>query len=109
MSYHIEYYETEKGKQPFFESLKAIIDPSVKTKILIAIRKLRLGNTCNTKYLRNGIFEIKVNKGPGYRIYYAHTPGNTLIIFLVGTKKRQQADIDKSISFWQDYRIRMYS
>jgi putative addiction module killer protein len=51
-----------------------------------------------------GVFEYRINFGPGYRVYFGQD-GQTLVILLTGgTKKRQQRDIDEAQTYWQDYK-----
>ena len=60
----------------------------------------------NTKRVGSGVFECRIDFGPGYRVYFGKD-GNTLIILLGGgTKKRQQNDIQKARTIWKDYKIR---
>ncbi len=64
------------------------------------------GNLSNTKNLGGGVFEFRVDFGPGYRIYFGRE-GQTLIILLGGgTKKRQQKDIRSARELWQQYKMR---
>ena len=109
MSYQIELYVTESGKYHYFEALSTLNDKKAESKIEQAMAKLRLGNLGNTKSLKSRIYEFKINSGPGYRIYFAFTPGNKIIVFLVGTKRTQPRDISKTLEYWSNYKIRMYS
>ena len=75
------------------------------TKVATAIYRLEMGSTSSVKWL-GGIGEYRIDWGPGYRIYLAKD-GNALIILLGGgTKKRQQADIDRAKAMWAEYKMR---
>jgi len=64
------------------------------------------GNFSNVKGIGAGIYEYRIDFGPGYRIYFAKD-GNLLVILLAGgTKKRQNADIAAAKEYWQDYKRR---
>jgi len=64
------------------------------------------GNFSNVKGVGAGVFEYRIDFGPGYRIYYGKD-GNRLVILLAGgTKKRQDADITAAKTYWQDYKRR---
>ena len=59
-----------------------------------------------SRALGGGVYECKINFGPGYRVYFGKD-GETLIILLGGgSKKRQNADIAAALSCWQDYKRR---
>lgn len=65
--------------------------------------RLVLGNRGDTEPVGDGVFELRIHYGPGYRIYYAEQ-GNELVILLYGGSKRaQQRDIDRAIEYWKDY------
>ncbi len=71
-----------------------------------AIARLENGNTSNVKSVGSGVYEYKINFGPGYRIYFAYY-GKTIIILLAGgTKKRQSKDIETAKARWDDYKAR---
>ena len=64
------------------------------------------GNFSNVRGVRAGVFEYRINFGPGYRVYFGRE-GNTLVILLGGgTKVRQQRDIEAARSLWSGYRRR---
>jgi putative addiction module killer protein len=65
-----------------------------------------LGNFSNVESVGSGVFEYKLDFGPGYRIYFGKD-GDTLVILLGGgTKKRQARDISAALANWQDYKRR---
>ena len=78
-------------------------------KITCAISRLRAGNTGDSKSVGKGVPELKIDWGPGYRIYYGWD-GSKLIILLSGgakkTKKLQSADIKKAQTYFADYKKR---
>ena len=58
----------------------------------------------NVKSVGAGVFEYRIDFGPGYRVYFGRD-GETLVILLTGgTKKRQHSDIDAAHAYWQDYK-----
>ena len=72
----------------------------------MAITRLKQGNFSRVKGVGSGIFEYRIDFGPGYRIYLGKD-GNRLVILLGGgSKKRQSADIKQAIARWQDYKKR---
>ena len=99
----IRYYVASDGQQPFaawFGDLEA----AARAKVTRAIVRLEQGNFSNVKSVGEGVFEYRINFGPGYRVYFGQD-GQTLVILLTGgTKKRQQRDIDTAHAYWQDYK-----
>jgi putative addiction module killer protein len=100
----VEYLDP-RGRSPFarwFEGLNA----EAAAKITAAVYQLGAGNWGNTKGVGGGIFERKVDFGPGYRIYFGKE-GESLVILLGGsTKQRQQQAIEVARDRWTDYRRR---
>jgi putative addiction module killer protein len=71
----------------------------------VAKARLELGNTSNIKWFE-GIGEYKIDWGPGYRIYLAQDGKSLIVLFGGGTKKKQQADIDRAKELLREYKIR---
>jgi putative addiction module killer protein len=94
---------TAAGNSPFaewFNSLDAITAAHVDK----YIRRLEVGNFGATKSLDKGVFELKLDFGPGYRVYFGRD-GKTIIILLGGgSKRRQSADIAVAIERWKRYK-----
>ena len=94
-----------KGRSRYaqwFNSLNA----EAAAKVTTAVTRISLGNFSNVESVGSGVFEYKLDFGPGYRIYFGKD-GETLVILLGGgTKKRQQRDISAVIAAWQDYKRR---
>ena len=93
----------EFGKSPFaewFDSLDAV----TAARIDKYIRRLEAGNFGSAKILQDGVFELKMDSGPGYRVYFGRD-GKTIIILLGGgSKRRQSADIATAIERWKRYK-----
>ncbi len=71
-----------------------------------AIHRMQLGNFSNVKGVGSGVFEYRIDFGPGYRVYFGKD-GNTLVILLGGgTKKRQDRDIATAQERWKDFKER---
>jgi len=82
------------------------LDAQVAASVTVAIERLADGNTSNVKPIGEGAAELKINRGPGYRVYFGWD-GKALVILLGGgTKRRQQNDIDAALRRWRDYKKR---
>jgi len=64
------------------------------------------GNFSNVKGVGAGVYEYRIDFGPGYRIYFGKDGDQLVILLAGGTKKRQDADIAAAKEFWQDYKRR---
>jgi putative addiction module killer protein len=93
----------EAGNSPFadwFDSLDAVTAARVDK----YIRRLEAGNFGAAKSLQEGVFELRLDFGPGYRVYFGRD-GKTIIILLDGgSKRRQSADIAVAIEHWKRYK-----
>ncbi|OAT18312.1 hypothetical protein M977_03227 [Buttiauxella gaviniae ATCC 51604] len=100
----IKYYKLQNGRVPFDEWLRVLRDARAKTKIVQRIDQLALNNPGDHKPCRQGVWEMRIDEGPGYRIYYAHEGKNTYLLLLGGDKRKQQVDIDQAVAWWQEHR-----
>jgi putative addiction module killer protein len=93
------------GRVPFQTWLDSL-DRQAQAKITIALTRLARGNRSQVKGVGSGVAELKVDFGPGYRIYFGQD-GQTLVILLAGgTKKRQDDDITTAKARWSEYKAR---
>ena len=99
----LRYYLTAGGEGPF-ESWFDSLDAAAAAKVSVALVRLGQGNTSNAKTVGEGVFEYRIDWGPGYRVYFGRD-GETLVILLTGgTKQRQQRDIATAKELWADYK-----
>jgi putative addiction module killer protein len=77
---------------------KKLRDSKARARILVRVRRLSLGNSGDVRSVGEGVLELRIDFGPGYRVYYTHR-GKTIVILLTGGDKRtQQQDIEKAKS-----------
>lgn len=89
-----------------FAAWFASLDAIAAVKITTAIRRLEQGNFSSVKGVGAGVFEFRIDFGPGYRVYFGKD-GEALVILLGGgTKKRQDRDIATAHERWLDYKNR---
>ena len=99
----IRTYITENGQSPFEQWLESFRDIRAKARIDNRLRRVRLGNLGDYKSLGAGVYELRIDYGPGYRIYFGQI-GSTIIILLCGGDKSSQTqDIRKAKDYWADY------
>ena len=100
----IELYITPEGKVPFTEWLEALKDRKARARIRVRLDRLRLGNLGDGKPVGAGVSELRIDYGPGYRVYFGQE-GKRIIVFLCGGDKRtQDADIEKAQRYWAQYK-----
>src|SRR6185295_226733 len=100
----LQEYQTTDGKKPFRSWLDSLKDR--RGRVLIEARLLRLskGNAGDVKFLGQGVFELRVHFGPGYRVYFGEEQGLIVVLLCGGDKSQQSADIEKAQAYWLDYR-----
>ena len=101
----VEEYIREDGSCPFrgwFDDL----DVQAAAKVATSIVRLELGNLSNVKWVGGGLGEYRIDWGPGYRLYLAQDGDELIILFVGGTKKRQQADIKYAGKLLDEYKDR---
>jgi len=103
---NVETYVTHDGKDIFQGWLNGLADRRAKLLIEKAVVKVGLGNLGQHKSVGEGVQEIVLDYGPGYRIYFGEH-GTTLVILLLGsTKKRQEDAIKLAKRYWSDWKER---
>lgn len=100
----IDVYETDAGKFPYmiWENKLAPKDRSI---VLTRLARIRQGNLGDCKPIKGmkGIYEIRIDFGPGYRIYYGMKGKKIVLLLCGGDKGSQKKDIQKAKIFWDDY------
>lgn len=100
----VQYYITADGKKPFTKWLDRLKDKTAHAAILKRIARIQLNLFGDAKSLGGGVYEIRVDVGAGYRVYYSRS-GNELVLLLCGGDKgSQDADIEKAKEYWKDYK-----
>ncbi len=79
-------------------------DIKTRAKIDIKIARFRLGNFGDSKSLGQGVYELRIHFGPGYRIYYGLDGQMIVLLLCGGDKSTQKKDIKKAKTFWEDYK-----
>lgn len=101
----LRYFLASDGGSPF-EKWFADLDATAAAKVTTALVRLEQGNLSSAKAVGEGVWEYRINWGPGYRVYFGRA-GNVLVVLLTGgTKQRQQRDIENAKAHWADYKRR---
>ena len=99
-------YIDRSGRDRFQEWFDGLRDTIGRIAIQRRIDRLWGDNVGDCKFCRDGVWELRIDQGPGYRIYYAQTGKHLVLLLLGGDKRQQDADIEKAIKFWQDFQRR---
>jgi putative addiction module killer protein len=102
-AYRIEHYLTADGSDAFANWFDGLHDRMTQQRIAARIDRLALGLFGDAKALRDGVHELRIDCGPGYRVYYA-IEGRTVVLLLCGGDKRsQRKDIARAAAYWRDF------
>jgi putative addiction module killer protein len=101
----VREYLDRQGRSPYklwFDRLNA---PAA-AKVATVVTRLSLGNMSNVKGVGSRVFELRIDFGPGYRVYFGKDGEHLIILLGGGTKQRQQRDINAATANWEDYKRR---
>jgi putative addiction module killer protein len=96
-------YQTRTGRDVFGEWLAGLKDNRTRAKIIVRIDRLQAGNFGDCKSLRGGLFELRIDWGPGYRVYYTMTGRTCVLLLCGGDKRKQSTDIKRAAEYLKDY------
>jgi len=102
----LRIYAAPDGKKPFREWVDALKDFEAQGRILARLERIRLGLLGDCKSVGDGILELRVDTGPGYRVYFGKDGRSVVILLCGGSKASQRKDIANAKEFWKDYRRR---
>ena len=107
--YDIQTYRTDDDVEPYVAWLGALPDRQAKARIVVRVNRMAGGNLGDVKPVGDGVWEARIDYGPGYRLYYAQA-GRRLILLLIGGDKRtQQSDIAKAHRYWNNWQMQRKS
>ncbi len=99
-------YETEDGRIPIKEWLCALADRTARARIVARLARMSAGNFGDCKPLDSSVWELRIDHGPGYRVYYAKAGKAVVLLLIGGDKRRQQADIETAQTYLKDWKRR---
>jgi len=96
----IRYFTDTAGRCPYAEWFDRL-DPKARYTLMARIDRLTGGNPGRVNAVGEGVHELKIDLGPGYRIYFANDADTILVILAGGTKRRQSQDIARAKDYWR--------
>lgn len=104
--FSVRHYLTENERDPYQEWMKKIRDPIAKLQVVKRVNRIAGGNFGDHKFCREGVWELRIDQGAGYRVYYALVSNVVVLLLCGGDKGSQDADIDRAIGYWNDWQRR---
>ena len=103
MAFEIRWYRTAACGEPFTDWLADLPDRQARARILARIERLEAGNFGDAKSLRDGVSELRIDWGPGIRVYFGRDGRTVIVLLCGGDKRKQDADIRKAVELWHEY------
>lgn len=105
MQFKVIHYE-RNGKDIFQDWLDSLRDLQAQTTIARTVKRIEKGNFGVHRSCRNGVWELVIDKGPGYRVYYSIIENVVVLLLCAGDKRTQQKDINNAIEYLKDFKRR---
>ena len=99
-------YVTGNGKVPYSLWLHSLKDIRTRAVIRVRLNRIRLGNFGDCKSVGEGVMELRIDHGPGYRVYFGQVDQRIVLLLCGGDKSSQGQDMEKARAYWADYRRR---
>lgn len=102
----LRYYQSSVGEQPIVEWLQGLNDRQARARIEARLARVAVGNLGDVEPVGEGVLELRIDWGPGYRVYFSRL-GNVVVFLLCGGDKRtQQRDIKRAKAYFEDFKAR---
>ena len=95
--------EKTDGYRDWIDHLR---DTAGRARILMRVDRLIHGNPGLHRNLTHGVSELKIDVGPGYRVYYARAGSRLILLLTGGDKRKQKTDIARAVDYWNDWQER---
>ena len=102
----IAHYLTASGRDPYKGWLDGLKDLKGRIAVQRRIDRLTAGNFGDHNFCQDGVWELRIDVGPGYRVYYVQAEKELLLLLCGGSKRTQSADIKAAVKSWHDYQTR---
>ena len=96
-------YTDEHGRSPYGEWLAGLRDNRAKARVIMQVDRMELGLLGDVGAIGDGLSELRVHHGPGYRVYFGKESNREYLILLGGDKSSQSADIQKAKAYWRNH------
>ena len=100
----IEVFQTQDGQEPFTEWLRSFRDQKTRGRIRKRLERLGGGNFGDCRSVGDGVFELRIHIGAGYRVYFGEVDRTIVLLLCGGDKSSQTRDIARAKTYWQAYK-----
>ncbi len=100
----IQIYRDQNGREPFTDWFESVRDLKILNRIQARLDRLESGNLGDYRPVGNGVFELRFQFGPGYRIYFGEVDNTMVLLLCGGEKSSQTRDIQRAKVYWQAYK-----
>ncbi|MYD59854.1 MAG: type II toxin-antitoxin system RelE/ParE family toxin [Gemmatimonadetes bacterium] len=100
----LQIYLAPNGREPFTEWLKSLRDRRARKQIQVRLDHLETGNSGDCRAVGEGVFELRLQFGPGYRIYFGEVDQTIVLLLCGGDKSSQVRDIEQAKAYWREYK-----
>ena len=101
----VRIYATPEDRAPFEEWVAALGDKRAKARIFTRVDRVRLGNFGDCCSIGGGVHELRVDYGPGYRVYFGLLGSLVVLLLCGGTKETQKRDIEMAHRYWKEVKV----
>jgi putative addiction module killer protein len=97
-------YKSAKGSEPYVKYVDSLKDREGAAKIRARVTRAEFGNLGDHQSVGQGVIELRIHFGPGYRVYVGFQGKELIVLLCAGDKGSQDKDIQKAMDYWNDYR-----
>lgn len=97
-------YSDARGREPLSEWMRSLKDKKVRAAVMVRIDRMEHGNFGDHASVGDGVQELRIQLGPGYRVYFGMDDEGIVILLGGGTKRSQRRDIERAKQIWRKYR-----
>lgn len=102
--FEILTYQDRDGRRPYAQWLAGLPDRQAKARVMVRVGRMAGGNFGDHEPVGGGVWELRIDWGPGYRVYYAQAGKRLVLLLTGGDKRKQQADIKAAAEYWNDWK-----
>lgn len=100
----IHEYLDDEGRSAYGSWLASLNDPRAMAKVIMQVDRMELGLFGDSQPVGEGVSELRIHYGPGYRVYYAKDGVNIYLLLCGGDKSTQKKDIKRALAYWSEHK-----